>query len=109
VLSEGAPGMFLASALLGVSTPVFGALFTIAALACFPARLYARVTGSMLVPIGIGAGAAPLIMIAVIEGDGKTTGIWLGIAVAITVAAALFLVAEAGSPERRSRRLASSR
>ena len=62
VFSHGVVGMYVASTLLGVSTPVFGALFTIAALACFPIDLYARVTGSTLVAIGIGAGVAPLLM-----------------------------------------------
>lgn len=103
VLSAAVPGMYVATALLGISTPVFGALFTIAALACFPPSLYARVTGSMLVPIGIGAALAPLLMSLVIEGDGSTTLVWIGIAVLISAASILFLVAEVGSPVHRAR------
>jgi predicted MFS family arabinose efflux permease len=103
VSSAGVPGMYVATAFLGISTPVFGALFTIAALACFPPVLYARVTGSMLVPIGIGAALAPLLMSAVIDDDGSTTVVWIGIAVLITVASTLFLVAEVGSPVHRAR------
>ncbi len=103
VLTKAAGGMYLAAALLGMSTPVFGALFAIAALACFPASLYPRVTGSILVPIGVGAGLAPLLMSAIIESQQATTLIWLGIAALIPVATGLFIAAEASSPERRTR------
>jgi fucose permease len=103
VFSAAVPGMYVATALLGISTPVFGALFTIAALACFPPSLYPRVTGSMLVPIGIGAALAPLLMSSVIDDDGSTTVIWIGIAVLIASASILFLVAEVGSPVHRAR------
>ena len=103
VFSAAVPGMYVATALLGISTPVFGALFTIAALACFPPSLYPRVTGSMLVPIGIGAALAPLLMSSVIDDDGSTTVIWIGIAVLIAAASILFLVAEVGSPVHRAR------
>jgi len=103
VSSAGVPGMYVATAFLGISTPVFGALFMIAALACFPPALYARVTGSMLVPIGIGAALAPLLTTSVIDDDGSTTVVWIGIAGLIVVASTLFLLAEVGSPVHRAR------
>ena len=101
VMADTPLGLFVALALLGLSTPVFGALFAIAAIACFPRGRYAQVLGSLLVPVGVGAALAPALPVVVVAHDLSFSLIWLVLGAMIAATAALLIAAEVTSHEVR--------
>jgi hypothetical protein len=100
-------GLFLAVALLGLSAPVFGALFAIAAVACFPSARYAQVLGSLLIPVGLGAALAPALPAVSINPGISLTPMWLALGAMTACTAALFILGEMVSPEGGARRRAA--
>ena len=98
---EGSVWFLPGIALMGFATPVIGALFAIATLACFPEESFARVAGALLVPIGIASAASAVLPGAIMDAGLPLATAWLALA-ALSVAAAVALVcAELVSPLRR--------
>lgn len=94
--------LYTAVFLLGFSTPVFGALFAIATLSCFPSERYAQISGSLLVPVGIGAAVSGLLPGLAVDYAVPFTVIWLVLAGMLASGSALFLAGEAVSPVHRA-------
>ncbi|WP_284984873.1 MFS transporter [Arthrobacter sp. efr-133-TYG-118] len=94
--------LYIAVLLLGFSTPVFGALFAIATLACFPPERYAQISGALLVPVGIGAAISGLIPGLADNHTVPFALIWLLLAGMLASGSVLFLVAERVSPVYRA-------
>lgn len=95
-------GLYIAVLLLGFSTPVFGALFAIATLACFPPERYAQISGALLMPVGIGAAVSGLLPGLAVDHGVPFDLIWLLLAGMLASGAMLFLVAERASPVYRA-------
>jgi predicted MFS family arabinose efflux permease len=93
--------LYVAVLLLGFSTPVFGALFAIATLVCFPPDRYAQISGSLLMPVGIGAAVAGLLPGLAIDHAIPFAVIWLVLAGMLASGSILFLLAEGVSPVSR--------
>lgn len=100
--------LYIAVLLLGFSTPVFGALFAIATLACFPPERYAQISGALLVPVGIGAAISGLIPGLAVDHTVPFALIWLVLAGMLASGSVLFLVAERVSPVYRAQLAAST-
>jgi predicted MFS family arabinose efflux permease len=95
--------LYAAAALLGFSTSFYGALFAIASLACYPPHQFAKVSGSLLMPIGVGAAVAALLPGLAVDRGVPYWAIWGALAGAVVVTSGLFLAAEVVSPVRRAR------
>lgn len=101
--TAGPPSAYIAVALLGGSLQLFGGLFAIATLACFPPSLFAPVNGSLLVPLGLAGAFATFAFTVAFERGVEPALIWAGLALFALTAGALFLIAEFWSPVRRAR------
>ncbi|WAH97550.1 MFS transporter [Arthrobacter sp. MMS18-M83] len=100
--------LYIAVLLLGFSTPVFGALFAVATLACFPPERYAQISGALLVPVGIGAAISGLIPGLAVDHTVPFALIWLVLAGMLASGSVLFLVAERISPVYRAQLVVST-
>lgn len=87
-------------ALMGFATPVIGALFAIASLACFPEEWFTRVAGTLLIPIGIASAGSAVIPGAIVDAGLPLSTTWLVFAGLSVVAAAALIGAELASPLR---------
>ena len=90
-------------ALMGFATPVIGALFAIASLACFPEDMFARVAGTLLVPIGLASAGSAALPGAVVDAGLPLSTAWLGLAALTVIGAISILAAELVSPLHRGR------
>lgn len=95
--------LYASTSLLGFSTSFYGALFAIASLACYPPHLFAKVSGSLLMPIGVGAAVAALLPGLVVDSGVQFSTIWSALALTVVLTALLFVGAEIVSPVRRAR------
>jgi hypothetical protein len=95
--------LYVSVSLLGFSTSFYGALFAIASLACYPPHLFAKVSGSLLMPIGVGAAVAALLPGLAVDSGVQFSTIWGALALAVVLTSLLFVGAEIMSPVRRTR------
>lgn len=93
--------LYVSVALLGLGTSVYGALFAVAAVACYPSARFPEVTGSLLLPVGLGAALAPVLPTLSVDHGVPFGVMWLCLAAVTSATAALFLTAELVSPARR--------
>lgn len=101
------PWFLAALALVGASTAVFGALFVIAAVACFPKERYAQVVGSLLFSVGVGAALAPALPVAFVARGLSFDLLWGVLAAMAAATAVLLVVAEVSSHRTQSRRVSA--
>jgi hypothetical protein len=102
--SSGEVAFFMAVGLLGFATPLIGAMFAIASLACFTEQDFTRVGGALLVPIGIASALAAFVPAALLGETFSPAWVWLGIGALSLMAAMAIVSAELVSPVARRRR-----